>query len=195
MLQAADQRSAATTRLDELMKHSAIARVKRISFGWVAAALLACALVGVGIAALTQPASLLVGAQNGPPQLKDVWRQLYHAKLVDTEAGWLAVGEYFPEASTYCRYLAKQGLAFYYLHWHEYEKAIRPLEELAAQSDFQAFGIAGLVVVYANLGEDEKAYASNGRLSIEMRKSLGKQSPQMFELLNKTLDELADRAI
>ncbi|HEY2894230.1 MAG TPA: serine/threonine-protein kinase [Pirellulales bacterium] len=198
ILQAADQRSAATTRLDELMRNSAITRAKRVSYGWVAAVLLVCVLAGVAIAALTRPASLLAGAQNGPPKLNDVWRQLYHAKLVDTEAGWLAVGEYFPEASTYCRYLAKQGLAYYYLHSHsshEYEKAIKPLEELAAQSDFQAFGIAGLVVVYANLGEDEKAYDANGRLSIEMRKSLSKQSPQMFELLSKTLDELADRAI
>ena len=70
MLQAADQRSAATTRLDELMKNSAIARAKRVSFGWVAAALLACVLVGVAIAALTRPASLLAGAQNGPPPLE-----------------------------------------------------------------------------------------------------------------------------
>ena len=51
------------------------------------------------------------------------------------------------------------------------------------------------MVVYANLGDDEKAYDENQRLSIEMRKSLGQQSPQMFELLSKTLDELADRAI
>ena len=108
--------------------------------------------------------------------------------------GELAVGEYFPDASVYCRYLAKQGLAYYYLGQHEYEQAIKPLEELAAQSDFQAFGIAGLVVVYANLGDDEKANDANGRLSIEMRKSLSKQSPQMFELLNKTLDELFERA-
>jgi serine/threonine-protein kinase len=195
MLQAADQRSAATTRLDELMKNSAISRARRVSFGWVAAVLLACVLVGVAIAALTRPASLLAGAQNGPPKLNDVWRQLYHAKLVDTEAGWLAVGEYFPDATPYPRGLAKQGLAYYYLHAHEYEKAIKPLEELAAQPDFQAFGVAGLVVVYANLGDDIKANNANGRLSIEMRNSLGKQSPQMFELLNKALDELAERAI
>jgi hypothetical protein len=191
MLQAADQRSAATTRLDELMRNSAISRAKRISFGWATAALLACVVAGVGIAALTRPAPLLAGAQNSVPPLKDVWRQLYHAKLVDTERGWQAVGEYFPDATPYPRGLAKQGLAYYYLRQHEYEKAIRPLEELAAQSDFQAFGIAGLVVVYANLGDDEKANDANGRLSIDMRKSLSKQSPQMFELLNKTLDELA----
>jgi serine/threonine-protein kinase len=191
MLQAADQRSAATTRLDELMRNSAISRARRISFGWAAAALLACVLAGVALAALTRPAPLLAGAQNGPPKLNDVWRQLYHAKLVDTEAGWQAVGEYFPDATSFQRSLAKQGLAYYYLHAHEYEKAIKPLEELAAQSDFQAFGVAGLVVVYANLGDDEKAYDANGRLSIEMRKSLSKQSPQMAELLSRTLDELA----
>src|SRR5882757_7452962 len=75
MLQAADQRSAATTRLDQLMKNSAIARAKRVSFGSLAAALLACVLAGVAIAALTRPASLLAGAQNGPPKLNDVWRQ------------------------------------------------------------------------------------------------------------------------
>jgi serine/threonine-protein kinase len=195
MLQAADQRSAATTRLDELMKNTAIARAKRVSFGWLAAALLACVLVGVAIAALVRPTSLLAGAQNGPPKLNDVWRQLYHAKLVDTEDGWLAVDEYFPEASVYCRYLAKQGLAYYYLHSHKYEQAIKPLEELEAQSDFKPFGISGQVVVYANLGDDEKANKANARLNIEMRKSLEKQSPQMFELLNKTLDEVFERAI
>jgi hypothetical protein len=152
-------------------------------------------MVGVGIAALTRPASLLDGAQNRPPRLKDVWRQLYLAKLVDTDAGWLAVGEYFPDASNYCRGLAKQGLAYWYLGKHQYEKAIEPLKELAAQSDFKAFGVAGLVVAYANLGDDEKANVANGQLSIEMRESLRKQSPQMSELLNKTLDEVFDRAI
>jgi eukaryotic-like serine/threonine-protein kinase len=195
VLQAADQRSAATSRLDELMRNTAIARAKRVSRRWMVAALLACVLIGVGAAALTRPASLLAGAQSGPPQLEDVWRQLYHAKLVDTEEGWRAVSRYFPTATTYCLSLAKQGLAYYYLHSHAYQKAIEPLDELAAQSDFQAFGIAGLVVVYANLGDDEKAYTENQRLSIEMRKSLHDLSPQMYELLNKTLDELADRAI
>src|SRR5689334_4276797 len=81
ILQAADQRSAATTRLDELMKNSAITRARRISIGWAAAALLGCALAGVGIAALTRPASLLAGAQTSVPQFNDVWRQLYHAKM------------------------------------------------------------------------------------------------------------------
>jgi hypothetical protein len=121
---------------------------------------------------------------------------LYHAKLVDTEEGWRSVIRYFPEASVYCHNLARQGLAYHYLHSHEYEKAIGPLEELTAQSpDFQSFGIAGLVVAYANLGDDEKALDENGRLSVDARKSLGQQSPQMYELLRKTIDELIDRTL
>jgi hypothetical protein len=176
------------------MRNTAIARSKRISRRWIAAALLACVLLGVGVAALTRPASLLAGAQNGPPQLADVWRQLYHAKLVDTEACWLAAAHY-PGARPYCHNLAKQGLVYFYLRKHAYKKAIEPLDDLAAQDDFQAFGIAGLVVVYTNLGEDEKANDANGRLTFEMRQSLSQQSPQMYQLFSKALDELAERAI
>jgi len=195
ILQAADQRSAATTRLDELMKNSAITRARRISIGWAAAALLGCALAGVGIAALTRPTSLLAGAQTTVPQFSDVWRQLYHAKMVDTERAWQAVGEYFPNATAYTRGLAKQGLAYFYLREHQYDKAIKPLEELAAQPDFQAFGIAGLVVAYTNLGEDEKAYEANSRLTIAMRTGLSKQSPQMFERLNEAHAKLFEREL
>ncbi len=194
ILQAADQRSAATTRLDELMKNTVAERAKRDSLRWSAAALLACVLLGVAIAALTRPASLLAGAQSGPPQLENVWRQLYHAKLVDTELGWRAVIKY-PNASAYCRNLGNEGLAYYFIRTHEYEKAIEPLEVLAAHPDFQAFGNAGLVVVYAKLGEDEKADDANAQLTTAMRTSLSQQSPQMYELLNKTYDELVDRAI
>ena len=65
----------------------------------------------------------------------------------------------------------------------------------AAQSDFQAFGIAGLVVAYTNLDDDEQAYDENQRLSTEMRTALDKQSPAMAALLSDALDELADRAL
>ena len=194
MLQAADQRTAATTRLDELMKTTAVARAKRIRMGWVAAAIICCALVGTAIAAWTRPASLLAGAQSGPPQLESVWAQLYQAKQVDTEAAWRAAIAY-PKASIYCQDLAKQGLAYYFIGKHEYAKALEPLDDLAAQPDFQAFGIAGRVVVYANLRDDERASEENQRLTSEMRTSLGQQAPQMYEHLTKALNELADRQL
>ncbi len=189
ILRAADQRSAATTRLDELMKTTAVARAKRSSLRWVAAAIVGCTLLGAAIAALTRPASLLAGAQSGPPPRDSVWAQLYHAKQVDTEAAWRTVINYFPEAPVYYQNLAKQGLAYYYIRTHEYDKAIEPLEDLAAQPDFHAFGLAGLVVVYTHLGDDVSADDAKQQLTADLRVSLGKEAPQMAELLNKALDE------
>ena len=132
-----------------------------------------------------RPRSLLAGADSARHERDSVWAQLYQAKDVDTEAAWLAVIDYFPDASPYYHNLAKQGLVYYYFHAQEYDKAIKPLEELAAQPDFQAFGIAGLVVAYANLDDDEQAYIENQRLSTDMRVALEKQSPTMAELLNE----------
>jgi tRNA A-37 threonylcarbamoyl transferase component Bud32 len=194
ILQAADQRSAATTRLDELMKTTAVARAKRIRLSWVAASILGCALLGAAIAALSRPASLLAGAQSGPPLRENVWAQLYFAKSVDTDAAWRAAITY-PQASVYCQNLGRQGLAYYYIKSHEYEKALEPLDELADQPGFQGFGIAGRVVVYTNLHDNDRAYKENQQLTPDMRTSLEKQAPQMAELLNKALAELKDRAL
>jgi hypothetical protein len=162
--------------------------------GRVAAAIVGCALVGVGLAALTRPASLLAGAQSGPPTLESVWAQLYHAKQVDTEAAWKAVINKFPDAGLYYHNLAKQGLAYYYIRTHEFDKAIEPLKDLAAQDDFKPFGLAGLVVVYTAMGDDKSAYDANEQLTTDMKAPLAKQTPQMAELLNKARDTLAWRA-
>ncbi len=193
ILRAADQRSVATTRLDDLMRTTAMVRPKRASVRWLAAGMIACALVGAGLAALIGPRSLLAGAQLGPPKQADVWAQLYQAKQVDTEAAWRAVIAYFPTAGTYCDNLAKQGLVYHYFHMQEYDKAIKPLQELAAQTDFKIFGIAGLVVAYTNLNEDEQAYFENQRLNADMRTTLSQQAPAMAALLSDAVDELADR--
>ena len=193
ILGAADQRSAATTRLNDLMKTTALAQPKRVSPRWIAAGIAGCALLGASLAALTGPPSLWAGAQLGPPKEANVWAQLYQAKQVDTEAAWRAVINNFPTAGTYYDNLAKQGLVYHYFRAQEYEKAIKPLQELAAQADFKTFGIAGLVVAYTNLNEDEQAYIENQRLNTDMRTALSQQAPAMSSLLSDALDELADR--
>jgi eukaryotic-like serine/threonine-protein kinase len=195
ILRAADQRSVATTRLDELMKTTAIDRQKRTSKRRLAAGILGCALLGAAIAFLTGPRYLWSGADLGPNKRDSVRAQLYQAKDVDTEAAWQAVIDYFPDASPYYHNLAKQGLVFHYFQAQQYDKALKPLHELAAQADFQAFGIAGLVVAYANLNDDEQASIENQRLSADMRVALEKQSPSMAALLNGALDDLAERAL
>ena len=195
ILFAADQRSAATSRLDDLMKTTALVRPKRSTKRWLMAAIVGCALAGAALAALTGPRSLWAGAQLGPPEQDSPWAQLYHAKQVDTEAAWRAVITYFPQAGAYYHNLAKQGLVYHYLKGDDSAKAIRPLQELAAQPDFQTFGIAGLVVAYTNLNDDERAYDENQRLTADMRASLSQQSPAMAAMLNDALDTLADRAL
>ena len=59
-----------------------------------------------------------------------------------------------------------------------------------AQPAFQAFGIAGLVVAYANLDELEQAAFENSRLTPDMRALLREKSPLMADLLDTTLDQL-----
>ncbi len=199
ILQAADDRAVATSRLDELMKTTAMARPKRMPWRRIAAAIVGCALLGAAGAAMLRPPSLLSGAQSGPKPSDDVWGQLYQAKLVDTEEGWLAVAKNFPDAENdYGHNLARQGLVYHYLtRTQDYGKAIKPCEELtnAAQPAFQAFGRAGLVVSYVHLGDDEEAYYANQHLTSEMRSTLNRQSPRMAQLLNRALDELVDRAL
>lgn len=197
ILRAADQRSVATSRLDELMRTTSIDRSKRSSTRRLVAAVIGCALLGGALAFVSRPRSPWDGAQPGPNRRDSVKAQLYQAKDVGTEAAWRAVIDYFPDASPYYHNLAKQGLVLHYFSEKEkeYGKALKPLQELAAQPDFQAFGIAGLVVAYTNLGDSEQAYYENSLLSTEMRAALVKQSPSMATHLNEALTQLTDRAL
>ncbi len=199
MIMAADQRADATSRLDSLMKTSAALGSRHKSGRRIAAAMLACVLFGVVLAVLARPRSLLENAQAGPPTRDTIWEQIYHAKTADTAAAWQsALDHRDPQASDYHRSLARQGLALHYLlrpQDRDYENAIEPLEQLAAspQPRFKSFGIAGLVVAYANLYYDEQAYIENQRLSAEDGTMLQEQEPRMWELLINALDELANR--
>jgi serine/threonine-protein kinase len=207
LIHAANERVEATTRLDQLMKSSGANRPQRLAGASLIAAVVGCFLLGTALAVLTRPDSLLTGAQGGPPAQDSVWAQLYHAKMVDTELAWKAVGQNFPDVGRYGFHhnLAREGLAYYYLQKvQNYEKALEPLEQLANLSEreqrFRAFGIAGLVVAYANLGADDPAYDDlayneNQRLDPAARALLQEQAPRMDRLLNGALDELTNRAL
>jgi eukaryotic-like serine/threonine-protein kinase len=199
ILQTADERAVATSRLDELMKTTAMPRPKRPPVGRIVAAILLCGSIGAGAAALFRSESLLARAEQGPERSNDVWGQLYQAKLIDTEDGWRAVTENFPGAdNNYYHNLAREGLLYYYLtKTQDYEKAIREAKVLtsAAESDFRTIGLAGLVVAYVHLGDDEQAMYANQRLDPEQRASLNEQSPRMAQLLNQAYDDLVDQAL
>jgi serine/threonine-protein kinase len=198
ILQATDERVVVTSRLDELMKTTANTRPTRAPVARIAAALLGCALLGAGGAAWLRSDSLLASAQRGPERSSDVWGQLYQAKLLDTEQAWQAVAQNFPNADKYSHNLARQGLVYFYLtRTQDFEKALEESEVLAAavEPDFRAFGIAGMVVAYVYIGDDEQAMYENQRLDASMRDVLEEQSPRMARLLNQALDDLADRAL
>jgi serine/threonine-protein kinase len=198
MIAVADDRAAATSRLDEVMKTSNLATIKRSTMrGKIAAVVAASIVLGVLAGLLTRPPSLLAGATSGPPSLGSVWAQLYQAKTVDTEAAWQAVQTNFPQADRYYHDLARQGLANYYLFRNqgeeEYEKALGPLRELAKLRDnpaLEAFGIAGLVVAEAKLGNIDAARNENSRLDTPMRTMLEERSPRLYDALQATLNDL-----
>jgi serine/threonine-protein kinase len=196
LLQVADRRAEATTRLDDLMKTSALLAPRRLSVRRIASAILGCVLLGAALAALSRPVSLLAGAETGAAQRDSVWAQLLQANMVDTESAWLLAKD-FPGATAYQKNLAKQGLIYHYFSRARHEQAIEHLEELAALGDtqpvFQAFGIAGLVVANANLGDGERAYKEYQRLGPDKRALLEDQAPRMNELLDEAIEELANR--
>jgi eukaryotic-like serine/threonine-protein kinase len=195
LIAVADDRAAATHRLEAAMRTTALAaapRSGRISrTAWIVAA---CLFVGGGIGYLTRPQPLLAGAGTGPAQLESVWAQLYHAKMVDTEAAWRAVGELFPTADDFSKNLAKQGLAQCLLSRGEYEKALGPLHDLASlgssHPSLEAFGIAGLVVAEANLNHADAARNEYGRLTAEQRALVRDRAPQLSEMLDTALGRL-----
>ncbi len=198
ILQTANERAAVTSRLDELMKTTALATPRRLSFARIAAAIAACVLVGLLVGALLRPAPLLANAEEGPRRSSDVWGQLYQAKLVDTEQGWQAVAKNFPDADSYALNLARQGLLYYYLtRTQDYDKALHVARQLtnAAEREFQSFGQAGMVVAYVHMDDDEQAMYTNQRLDAANRDALEQRSPRMAQLLNESLDTLADRAL
>jgi len=196
LIAVADDRAVATATLDAVMKTSAFVTRKQPALGrrWFAG-LVGCILLGGLVGWFTRPASLLADANAGPPPLKTVWAQLYQAKKVDTEAAWQAVAQHFPNADAYVHNLARQGLAnFYLFRTEQFDKAIGPLRELAGLGALypalEAYGIAGLVVAEAKLGNIAAARDENGKLTSPMRALLEERSPQLYELLEATLGEL-----
>jgi serine/threonine-protein kinase len=195
LLAVADDRAEATARLDGLMKTSELVRLRRTPLRWWLAAVAGCLLLGLAMAAMQRPASLLAGAGEGPPPRETAWAQLYHAKRADTVPAWSAVADYFPDADPYYHNLARQGLArHYFFRTREYDRAIQPLTELAdlgdSQPEFQAFGIAGLVVAHAKQGQIERALQEYGRLSAPMLQQLEQREPSLAELLDETVVQL-----
>ena len=181
----------ATQRLDELMKTSALVLQKRRWPRWLPWAALACFVAGGAGALLSRTPPLLAGARGEDvPRRETAWQQLYHAKMINSEAAWRKVWEYFPAHESadhrFTENLAKQGLARYFV-WQtgQYDQAVPLLEELAnlpeSEMEFRAFGIAGLCIVQSAQDEQPAAMETFARLTPAMIDTLDAETRQLLK--------------
>ncbi len=133
--------------------------------GWVVKYLSACLLVGglsAGIGWLARPASPLdapITRQATIPKRSTAAGQYFLAlSLVDNEAAWRSVGDYFPDAVLETR-RAQEQLALLYLRsrrWREAEDIFKRFVALGADdASLKAKGLAGQAIV-AGLRDDHK---------------------------------------
>ncbi len=201
MIMMADDRAEATSRLDDLMKTTALVHQRRPSWKWQVAGLLASISLGVFAAAWVGRPSLLVRQERGVATFSNEWEQFYHAITVDRPEAWEAVITRFKDGDPFCLNLAREEWASYYLfRTHSgYEKAREPLQKLAdlpeSERSFRTFGIAGLVVAYTNLGKYQEADREFQALDQTMREDLERDNPQLFELLKEARSQLDKEAI
>jgi serine/threonine-protein kinase len=178
-------RSDSTMRLDHLMKTTAMLASPRRHWRRLLLGMAVAAALGAAIAAVTRSSPLLSAADSPDvPTRQTVWAQLYHAKMTDTEAAWMAVWQRFD--NPYTAKLAKQGLVRHYIvQTAEYDKALPLLDELAALGDtdrsFVAFGLAGRCVALHRMNRPEEALAAVARLDSDMKDQLDPQMRRMFD--------------
>ncbi len=179
-LQATDDQAIA--KLSQLMRQATAGSGTGLRWGRTAVLVIASLLAGGLLAAFTRPAPLLAVAEEGPLKKADVLRQIFHAKMVDTESAWKAVAENFPDEQPYFHYLADQNLASLYLRRGRYGDALRicrRLSQLENQQDFQLFGLAGIVVCHTVEGNRQAADNALGKFPITEIATLQAASPQM----------------
>jgi serine/threonine-protein kinase len=191
--------SLATARLGDLMKANSRIGAPRYSYvKWLGLAA-ACLLVGIGLARLARPPALLADVQSGPPRRDTVNAQIYNAATADTEAAWMAIERYHPDADAYSRELATEGLVrFYLFRRREFEKAVPILEQLAERSPSDswshAFAYAGLTIAYTGMGRPDAASTAIEQITPEVRGTLAERDPRLDDMLRATLDVLYQKS-
>jgi serine/threonine protein kinase len=179
---------AATEQLGEVLQ-----KVRRLSRGgsrspllW--GAVLSALLGGLIAASLRQPFAL-ADSQPPLPQYDNPFQQLLHAKLANTPEAWKAVwDERFGEIDPFNRHFAEQGLVRYYFNHgqpDDYRAALPYLRNLAAlsqnQSRLRLFGMVGLAVAYAELGNIEQSERIRIQLTPDDIATLRETDPELVE--------------
>jgi len=190
--------SDSTRRLSAVMKASTRNTAPRFAFWKFAAVVFVCFLIGGWLALISRPRGLLAGAQLQTSERKNVAAQLYHAKRVDTEAAWLAIPHYFPEADVYELNLARQGLVrHYFFVTEEFAKAARPLKMLRSTSKphdpLNRFALAGLTIISVRQGNFKRARQFAQQITSEDQSRLEEEDPRMAQLFREAQQKLANQ--
>ncbi|MFC1597572.1 serine/threonine-protein kinase [Planctomycetota bacterium] len=139
-----------TQQLDALMKDAARSQTGRPPWIlWSVGVVTAFLLGGVLAYSTTREAPLLAQTGDGPPPVpkyETVESQWIYAMHVDTEEGWQAIIDRFPDRADWVK-RAKRQLAWFYVQHGDFALAIDIFKELAflddSQQEFRAFGLAG----------------------------------------------------
>jgi len=183
-------------QLSELMQAASRLQLHRRKWS-LAMGLVAAVLLGLVLGALTRPQFLLAGSSSRlVPRKSSAAAQLYHARLIDNEAAWLAAIEY-DNIDSFMQLLARKGLVRCYLLVLEDDaKARSELNQLKQRADAEdtglnAFILAGLCVANERLGNKPAALAASQQLDARMRDELHLTESQMEGLLQSSLQRLS----
>ncbi|MBM4088868.1 MAG: serine/threonine protein kinase [Planctomycetes bacterium] len=167
LLAMVESRSAATQRLELVMRSQALAarrRQQRLRGALAAIAGLAlCVLAGVIGACVRQPADLLTVTQPAIEDKGSAMLQYFYAYELNTDEAWKSVARLYPPQSSPVNQVyawrATQRLAELYRTQNEPDRAMLLYAELIRSDEpqFQAFGYAGQANLLAQAGKKDEA--------------------------------------
>ena len=180
----------ATRQLADAMQASSLIDSRRPGLRRRAVLLLGGLVVGMLLAGIFRPGSLLPSVDNITVRREaTVKEQLFRAKLVNSPEAWLAVEEYFPEEDEYQLLLAQRGYVLSCFEDDQYRRTLSSLQRLSVrETDYpglSSFAQAGFVVAHHALGNDQRAEEFLGAVDIsEVPRSLMPYLRQAQQELN-----------
>ncbi|MGD9721513.1 MAG: serine/threonine-protein kinase [Pirellulales bacterium] len=182
-----EARRQATERLAVAMQTTAMPALRRRRNLWRWAALAAaCFLMGIALAYTLRPQPLVTPEVESEtvPRYDSAAQQYLYAMMVNNEAAWKSVPQYFGDDKRYAL-PAKQGLARLYLEELDFGPALEIFNEFAAMSNveeqYRAFGLAGQAAVLNRLGKYSESASKLAEL-FPLRDRLDRNMRSLVEL-------------
>jgi len=174
LLALAHARSEATQQLATVMKTETVVRQRAPRVAWIGLATAVFFLVGIGLALLARPSSLLENAAGGPsgvPRKATAEEQFWYAMGVYTEPAFKAVIQNFPPEENPANEVpaakSRLQLGYMYLEQDRRDEAIAMFREVTAQ-DLEPSAKARALIALANIfiaeGDRAQSYENLQRL-------------------------------